>query len=90
MGQTISFAGSATDPDQGSLPASALPWTLVLMHCPDDCHEHVVQQFPGVASGSFVAPDHDYPSHLELRLPATDAAGAQDTKRSCSSPAPSS
>ncbi|HEY6549190.1 MAG TPA: Calx-beta domain-containing protein, partial [Vicinamibacteria bacterium] len=81
VGQTLSFAGSASDPDQGSLPASALTWSLVVMHCPADCHEHVVQQVAGVASGSFVAPDHDYPSHLELRLLATDAAGATDTKK---------
>jgi len=29
----------------------------------------------GIASGSFPAPDHEYPSHLELRLTATDAVG---------------
>lgn len=80
VGQVISFAGSATDPDDGPLPPSALSWTLVLQHCPTDCHEHVVQRFPGVASGSFVAPDHEYPSHLELRLVAKDSAGATDTK----------
>ena len=27
----------------------------------------------------FVAPDHEYPSHLELRLTATDAGGLQST-----------
>ena len=31
---------------------------------------------PGVASGTFVAPDHSYPSHLELVLTATDSAGS--------------
>jgi len=34
-----------------------------------------VQSFAGVASGSFVAPDHEYPSYLELRLTATDSGG---------------
>jgi hypothetical protein len=34
-----------------------------------------------VASGSFVAPDHEYPSHLELELTATDAAGLTNTIR---------
>jgi hypothetical protein len=33
-----------------------------------------------VASGSFTAPDHEYPSHLELTLTATDAQGAVDTE----------
>jgi hypothetical protein len=38
-----------------------------------------MEMFAGTASGSFVGPDHDYPSHLELRLRATDARGLQDT-----------
>ena len=40
----------------------------------------MVQDFSGVASGSFVAPDHEYPSYLELRLTATDSGGLTDTK----------
>ena len=32
------------------------------------------------AGGSFAAPDHEYPSHLELRLTATDSNGNTDTK----------
>ena len=28
-----------------------------------------------MASGSFTAPDHEYPSYLELRLTATDSGG---------------
>ena len=31
--------------------------------------------FAGVAAGSFTAPDHEYPSYLELRLTATDSGG---------------
>ena len=31
------------------------------------------------AGASFAAPDHEYPSHLELRLTATDAGGNTDT-----------
>ena len=37
------------------------------------------QRFAGSASGSFPAPDHEYPSHLELRLTATDGGGLQGT-----------
>ena len=33
----------------------------------------------GVASGSFEAPDHEYPSSLALRLTATDASGLTQT-----------
>ena len=68
--------GHATDTEDGAIPAADLSWDVVMMHCPADCHEHVVQTFDGVASGSFPAPDHEYPSHLELRLTATDAIGA--------------
>ena len=31
-------------------------------------------------SGSFPAPDHGYPSHLELTLTVTDSGGLTDTK----------
>jgi glucose/arabinose dehydrogenase len=76
----ISFSGSATDQQDGTLPASALSWSLILHHCPSNCHTHPLQSFPGVASGSFSAPDHEYPSYLELRLTATDSGGLQDTE----------
>jgi uncharacterized repeat protein (TIGR01451 family) len=80
VGDVITFSGGATDQEDGVLPASALSWSLLLHHCPSSCHIHPVQSFDGVSSGSFVAPDHEYPSHLELRLTATDSGGLQDTK----------
>jgi len=76
VGELVSFSGHATDPEQGTLPASSLSWTLLLQHCPSNCHSHTVQTWNGTAGGSFNAPDHDYPAHLELRLTATDAGGA--------------
>jgi glucose/arabinose dehydrogenase len=76
----IAFSGSATDQQDGTLPASALSWSLILHHCPSTCHTHPLQSFSGVASGSFNAPDHEYPSYLELRLTATDSGGLQDTE----------
>ena len=79
VGQQIPFSGSGTDPEQGTLPASAMTWTLLMQHCPSDCHTHTLQQYEGVASGQFVAPDHEYPSYLELRLTVRDAAGATGT-----------
>jgi glucose/arabinose dehydrogenase/PKD repeat protein len=73
VGTTINFAGGATDPEDGTLPASALDWEIILHHCPSNCHTHIVQTFEGVASGSFAAPDHEYPSFIEIRLTATDS-----------------
>jgi len=79
VGDAISFSGHATDAEDGTLAGSALSWAVVLMHCPQDCHEHPLQTFAGVTSGSFAAPDHEYPAHLELRLTATDRFGASST-----------
>jgi glucose/arabinose dehydrogenase len=80
VGDTIAFQGSAVDDQDGTLGAGRLSWSLILHHCPSNCHTHAVQSWPGVASGSFEAPDHDYPSHLELRLTATDSGGLSDTQ----------
>jgi putative cell wall-binding protein len=79
VGDTISFSGHATDDQDGTLPPSALTWSLILHHCPSTCHEHPLRTFSGTSSGSFVAPDHEYPAHLELRLTATDSGGLGDT-----------
>ena len=81
VGQTLTFAGRATDAEQGNLPASALRWRLLQYHCyaVDSCHVHTVQEWNGVAGGSFPAPDHEYPSYLELVLTATDAGGLSTT-----------
>jgi glucose/arabinose dehydrogenase len=76
VGDLISFSGHATD-STGTLPASALKWAEIIHHCttPNDCHTHLIQTFNGVSSGSLNAPDHEYPSWLELELTATNSAG---------------
>jgi glucose/arabinose dehydrogenase len=81
VGDTINFSGHATDAQDGTLPASALAWSLILHHCftPTDCHTHLIQTMSGVSSGSFTAPDHEYPCWLELRLTATDSGGLAST-----------
>jgi PKD repeat protein len=81
VGDTISFSGHATDTQDGTLPASALSWSLIMHHCftPTDCHTHLIQTITGVSSGSFTAPDHEYPCWLEVRLTATDTGGLTST-----------
>ena len=76
VGDAIAFSGHAGDAQDGTLAPSRLTWSVVLNHCPSNCHAHPLQDFPGVASGSFPAPDHEYPSSLTLVLTATDSAGA--------------
>jgi hypothetical protein len=77
--ETIAFSGHASDSEEGTLPESALSWSIVLHHCPFACHKHPIQTLSGTASGGFVAPNHGYPSHFELQLTATDARGLQHT-----------
>ena len=79
VGEIVSFSGSASDPDDGTLPASAFDWSLIMHHCPDVCHSHPIREWHDVTAGSFTAPDHEYPSHLELRLTVTDGLGGTDT-----------
>jgi glucose/arabinose dehydrogenase len=81
VGDTINFSGHATDPQEGTLPASALTWSLIIHHCftPTDCHTHLIQTINGVSSGSVTAPDHAYPCWLELQLTATDSGGLATT-----------
>jgi glucose/arabinose dehydrogenase len=76
VGDPIAFSGHATDAQDGALPANRLSWSVVLNHCPSNCHTHPVQTFTGVAAGTFPAPDHEYPSSLSLVFTATDSAGA--------------
>ncbi len=79
VSDTIPFSASATDEDDGTLPPSALSWSVTLQHCPSNCHAHPIGGFSG-ATGAFNAPDHEYPSYLELEVKATDSAGLEDSK----------
>jgi glucose/arabinose dehydrogenase len=80
VGDTINVSGHAADAEQGTLPGTSLSWSLTIQHCAsgniESCHAHPVEDWDGTSSISFEAPDHDYPSHLELKLTATDAQGA--------------
>ena len=79
VGESVTYSGAAVDAQDGTLGPSALSWALILHHCPSDCHIHSVTSWTG-ASGTFITPDHEYPSYLELRLTATDSGGLTDTQ----------
>jgi len=53
-GQTIPFAGTATDPEDGTLPASAFSWTIVFHHA-DHTHPFL-GPITGTSSGTFTVP----------------------------------
>ena len=74
---TIAFSGSATDPDDGALPGSALTWKVVFHH---DGHIHpfldaagAVRQLTIPTSGHSFQGD----TNFELVLTATDRDGIQ-------------
>ena len=80
VGDRIDFSGHATDAQDGTLSASALTWTLVLQHCAPNCHAHVVETKPGdTTQPFFTAPNHEYPSYLQLQLTARDSGGLTTT-----------
>lgn len=82
VGQTVTLTGSATDPEDGPLPASALSWIVLLHHNGDHTHP-VLGPSPG--SGlTFTAPAPEglgatELSFLEIRLTAKDSTGVEKT-----------
>lgn len=81
VGQTITLTAAANDAEDGALAASSLSWTLLLRH---GSHTH---PFLGPVTGNgitFAAPAPEdlaatTNSHLEIRVTATDSAGASTT-----------
>jgi PKD repeat protein len=84
IGDTITFSGSATDAQDGSIPASSLAWTVTLIHCFDGtyavCHTHPYFSTTGTG-GAFVAPDHGDFVYFEIYLAATDSGNLTGTKK---------
>jgi glucose/arabinose dehydrogenase len=80
VGDPIDFSGAATDAQDGELPPSAFTWKAIMHHCPSNCHLHQLQTIDGQTEGTIVAPDHEYPSWLELQLTVTDSGGLTDTQ----------
>jgi glucose/arabinose dehydrogenase len=76
VGELVEFQGGAADEQDGPLSSTSLDWSTRLFHCPGSgCHAHPLEAFPALAAGSFPAPDHEFPSYIELTLTATDERG---------------
>jgi glucose/arabinose dehydrogenase len=77
-GEPIEFKGSAEDPDDGTLPTSALSWNVKLNH--GGTHIHPITSKSGVGSVSFTTvTDHDAPSTYIVELTATDSRDLMTT-----------
>lgn len=65
----------------GSAAAASFSWNVLISHCakndPTDCHLHD-DIFRNTPVSTFVAPDHEYPSHLNAKLCATGFPGVVD------------
>ncbi|MBX3350865.1 MAG: PQQ-dependent sugar dehydrogenase, partial [Nitrospira sp.] len=75
-GQTVVYQGSATDPDDGTIPASGLKWTILLHH---NDHTHT-QVFTTGSTGSVAIQYHGIGTYsYEFQLSATDSSGLSRT-----------
>jgi len=79
-GDTISFSGSASDPEDGDLPASAFSWKVVFHHAE---HTHpYINDINGVKNGTFnIGRDasNEFNTWYRIHLTVTDSGGLQHT-----------
>lgn len=80
-GDVISYSGNGTDPEDGTLPASAFTWNIDFLH---DTHVHPGTPITGVKSGTFTIPTtgHDFSGNTRYRITLTvrDSTGLASTK----------
>ena len=79
-GETITYAGTGTDAEDGTLAASQLTWWVDLHH---DAHTHpLVPRTTGATGGSFIVSPRGHPEEnifLRIHLRVTDADGGTDS-----------
>ena len=76
--QVVTFSGTGTDPETGTVPSWSRSWTVLLYHCYPatvTCHKHPFLTKTG-SSGTLITPpsDGDF-VFLELILTVTDGVG---------------
>ena len=80
-GDVITYSGTGTDPDDGTLPASAFTWNIDFLH---DGHVHPGTAVTGVRTGSFTIPTagHDYSGNTRYRITLTvrDSNGVSSSR----------
>ncbi|MBO3746602.1 PQQ-dependent sugar dehydrogenase [Streptosporangiaceae bacterium NEAU-GS5] len=79
-GDEISYSATATDPEDGTLPAGAYSWSVVFHHA-DHIHPFL-GPINGVTHGTFTIPrvaDNIDTTWYEIKLTVTDAGGLSHT-----------
>ncbi len=52
---------------------------MIIHHCAPQCHTHTILTKSDTKTFTFDAPDHEYPSYLEIVLTVTDSKGTTGT-----------
>jgi glucose/arabinose dehydrogenase len=79
VGEVIQFSGSAKNANGTPIPDADLKWMLNIHHCVavGHCHVHHIRGWDGISEDTFIAPDHEYPSFLEIVLTAKSSDGKE-------------
>ena len=79
-GDVVSYSGSGSDPEDGTLPPSAFTWKVDFQH---DSHAHsFVTPVSGATGGTFTVPDFEATEAnmwLRITLTVSDSSGATAT-----------
>ena len=81
IGDTIFYSGTATDAQDGALPASAFKWNIVFHH---NTHIHAPDDIIGVSSGTLAITPHEEngaDTWYEIILTVTNSAGISTSVR---------
>jgi hypothetical protein len=76
IGETIPFSGGAEFEGQ-PVPPSSLSWSVIQLH---NQHEHLVNEYPAVTSGSFTPVEHSDDTRYMVCLAASSGPGLTDQK----------
>ena len=75
VGDVIVYSGSATDAEDGAIPASGLAWQVLIQYCPGGvCQATTLLSSTG-ATGSFPVTDLGDDRYFQIVLTATDSSG---------------
>ncbi len=79
-GQSITFSGTGTDPEDGDIPASGFTWEVEMHHTPPGQQEHIhptMMPVSGITTGSFtISNDHGDNNHFyRVILTVEDSQG---------------
>ena len=76
-GVPVALTATATDPEDGDLPDTAVTWRVTLVH---NQHEHPLGTFTGKSAQFEPLRSHDSDSHYLIDVTAVDADGVATTK----------